>query len=69
MSFAVTQTPMKEFQLRLVRKFSRVRIETVGNWKKNLDHKDYSVTEMGQNIEKCSGDLRRLVTQSPMKAY
>ena len=31
-----------------------------GNQKTSRDHQNYSITEIGQNIEKSSGDLSRL---------
>ena len=41
-----------------------------GNQRTNRDHPDYSIIEIGQNTEKCFGDLRRLaVTQTPMKDH
>ena len=34
------------------------------------DHPNYYTIEIGQNTEKCSGDLRRLgVTQTPMRNH
>ena len=46
------------------------RIETVGNRRKNRDHSDYSIVEIGQNTEKSPGDLRRRsVAQILMKGH
>ena len=48
----------------------RIGTETggIGNQRKNRDHLDYSIVEIGQNTEKSPGDLRRLaVTQTPAK--
>ena len=43
-------------------------IRRVGNWRRNQDHRNYSVSEIGQNIENRLEDLRRLaVTQTPVK--
>ena len=40
------------------------------NQRTNGDHPVYSVIKIGQNTEKCPGDLRRLaVTQTPVKNY
>ena len=40
------------------------------NWRMCRDHSNYSNAEVGQNTEKCSGDLRRLaVTQTPVKDH
>ena len=39
-----------------------------GSWRSSGDHPNYGIIENGKNIEKSSGDLRRLaVTQSPVK--
>ena len=40
----------------------------IGNYRKNRNHTDYSISEIVHNTEKSPGDLRRLaVTQTPMK--
>ena len=40
------------------------------NQKKNREHPDYSIVEIGQDIEKSPGDLRTFaVTQTPMKDH
>ena len=45
------------------------RSGSVGNRRKNRDHPNYSIVEIGQNTEKSPGNLRRLtVTQTPVKA-
>ena len=42
----------------------------LGNKKTNGNHPNYSIIEIGQNIEKSSGDLRRLVvTQNSVKDH
>ena len=39
-----------------------------GNQKKNRDHPNLSIVEIGQNTEKIPGNLKRLVvTETPMK--
>ena len=41
-----------------------------GNLRKNGDHPDLSIVQIGQNAEKSPGDLRRLaVTQTPVKDH
>ena len=51
--------------------YSRQRISTRsgghGNYKTSRDHPNYCIIEIGQNTEKSPGDLRVLVTQSPVK--
>ena len=38
--------------------------------KTSEDHSDYSIVKIGQNTEKCPGDLRRLaVSQTPEKNH
>ena len=51
---------------------SRQRVGTwtwrLGNKRTRGDHPNYSIAEIGQNTEKCPGDLRGLVvTQNPVK--
>ena len=41
----------------------------LGNWWTSGDHPDYSIIKIGQNIEKSPGDLKRLVTQTPVKVH
>ena len=41
----------------------------LGNKKTSGDHSDYSIIKIGQNTEKSPGDLRRLVTQTPVKNH
>ena len=42
----------------------------IGNKKASVDHPDYSVVEIGQNTEKSTADLMRLVvTQTPVKYH
>ena len=49
---------------------SEIGIGTVGNWRKNRAHSEYSIVEIGQNIKKSSGDPRRLAaTQTPIKNF
>ena len=38
------------------------------NKRKRGDYSNYCIVEIGQNTEKSPGDLRRLVTQTPVKA-
>ena len=50
----------------------KVSKKTRGHWNKRMsgDHPNNSIVEIGQNAEKCPGDLRRLaVTQTPVKDY
>ena len=45
-------------------------IGTVRNLKKNQDHSDNPIVEIGQNTEKSPGYMRRIiVTQTSVKAY
>ena len=45
-------------------------IGTVGNWRKNLDHSNYSIVKISQNTERSPGDLRRLaITQTPKEDH
>ena len=42
----------------------------VENQRTNRDHPNYSINQIGQNIEKSRGDLKRLaVTQIPLKDH
>ena len=42
----------------------------VGNWRTNQDHPNYILVEIGKNIQKNPGDVRRLaVTQTSVKDY
>ena len=41
----------------------------LGNKRPSGDNPNYCITEIGQNTEKSSGDLRRLVTQTPVKDH
>ena len=42
----------------------------LGNNRMNRNHSNYSSIEIGQNIKKSPGDLRRLsVTQTPRENY
>ena len=51
------------------KKFGK-RTERVGNWRTNRYHPIYRIVEIGQNIEKCSWDQRRLaVTQTALKNH
>ena len=44
--------------------------ERVGNRRKNGNHPNYSIVEIGKNTEKSAGDQRRLaVTQTPVKDH
>ena len=36
------------------------RLRGIGNQRKNQYHPDYSIAEIGQNTEKCPGNLRKL---------
>ena len=55
--------------------FSWYSHQRIGTWTGELGNNEmdgvcpnYSITEIGQNTEKCIGDLRRLaVTQTPVK--
>ena len=77
---AVTQTPIEDHQLTLVRKTLKgiimmMIIIVIGkgtgrveNRKTNRDRPNYSIVKIGQNTEKSPGDLRRLaVTQNPVE--
>ena len=45
-------------------------IGTVGNCRKNRDHSDQNILEIGQNTEKSPGDQRRIaVTQTSVKDH
>ena len=47
-----------------------MKTERLGNKRTNGDHPSYCITEIGQNSEKSSGDLRRLaISQTPVKDY
>ena len=42
----------------------------LGNKRSNGDHPNYSIVEIGQNTEKCPGDLGRVaVTQTPVRNH
>ena len=44
--------------------------ERVGNRRTSRNHSNYSIVEIGQNMEESPGDLRRLaVNQSPVKDH
>ena len=44
--------------------------EGFGNNRTSGDHPNYSIIKIGQDTDKCPGDLRRLaVTQTPMKNH
>ena len=49
----------------------RIRTGTGGHYNKSTvgDHLDNCIIETGQNTEKTAGDLRRLVTQTPVRNY
>ena len=54
--------------------YSHQRIDTVtgelGNKRTSGYHSNYSFIKIGQNTEKCSGNLRRLaVTQTPVRKH
>ena len=62
---------------RFQRGFEPLEIEEIikgsgglGSWRTSGDHLNHSILEIGQNTEKCPGDLRRLaVTQTPVKDH
>ena len=45
-------------------------IGRVGNQRKNRDHPNHSIVEIGHNTENSPGDVRKLaVSQTPVKDY
>ena len=41
-------------------------VKGLGNKRTSGNHPDYSIMKIGQNTEKSSGDLKRLVTETPL---
>ena len=41
----------------------------LGNRRTSRDHRNYTIVDYSENTEKSTGDLRRLVTQTPVKEH
>ena len=53
-----------------VPKGSEKEVGRVENRRRNGDHSDYKIVDIGQNTQKSPGDLRRFaVTQTPIKTH